>query len=90
VDAGADPSTILENENSPSDELAQAIEGLPEREKLMMALYYEQDLNLREVGEVMEVSESRVCQLHSQAVMRLRARLFGADGRKLGRAASHG
>lgn len=89
VDEGADPSTILENENL-RQTLAQAIEGLPEREKLMMALYYEQDLNLREVGEVMEVSESRVCQLHSQAVMRLRARLFGADGRKLGRAASHG
>jgi RNA polymerase sigma factor for flagellar operon FliA len=48
----------------------QAIELLPEREKLMMALYYEQDLNLREIGEVMGVSESRVCQLHSQAVMR--------------------
>jgi RNA polymerase sigma factor for flagellar operon FliA len=56
----------------------------------MMALYYEQDLNLREVGEVMEVSESRVCQLHSQAVMRLRARLFGTGGRKLGKAASYG
>jgi RNA polymerase sigma factor for flagellar operon FliA len=48
----------------------------------MMALYYEQDLNLREIGEVMGVTESRVCQLHSQAVMRLRARLFddGAQG----------
>jgi RNA polymerase sigma factor for flagellar operon FliA len=46
---------------------------LPEREKLMMALYYEQDLNLREIGEVLEVSESRVCQLHSQAIARLRA-----------------
>ncbi|HMW55657.1 MAG TPA: RNA polymerase sigma factor FliA [Accumulibacter sp.] len=89
ADADADPSTILENEYL-RRELAQAIEGLPEREKLMMALYYEQDLNLREVGEVMEVSESRVCQLHSQAVMRLRARLFGAGGRKLGKAASHG
>jgi RNA polymerase sigma factor for flagellar operon FliA len=44
----------------------------------MMSLYYEQDLNLREIGEVMGVTESRVCQLHSQAVMRLRARLFEA------------
>jgi RNA polymerase sigma factor for flagellar operon FliA len=51
--------------------LVRAIADLPEREKLMMALYYEQDLNLREIGEVMGVSESRVCQLHSQAVMRL-------------------
>jgi RNA polymerase sigma factor for flagellar operon FliA len=40
-------------------------------------LYYEQDLNLREVGEVMGVTESRVCQLHSQAIMRLRARMLG-------------
>jgi len=88
ADAGADPSTILENE-SLRRELAQAIEGLPEREKLMMALYYEQDLNLREIGEVMEVSESRVCQLHSQAVMRLRARLFGAGGRKLSKSTGY-
>ena len=43
----------------------------------MMALHYEQDLNLREIGEVMEVSESRVCQLHSQAVARLRSILKG-------------
>jgi RNA polymerase sigma factor for flagellar operon FliA len=57
--------------------LIQAIDKLPERERLMMALHYEQDLNLREIGEVMEVSESRVCQLHSQAVARLRAALKG-------------
>ena len=49
----------------------------------MMALYYEQDLNLREIGEVLEVSESRVCQLHSQAVARLRACVTG-DGKPLG------
>jgi RNA polymerase sigma factor for flagellar operon FliA len=46
----------------------------------MMALYYQQDLNLREIGDVMGVTESRVCQLHSQAVARLRARLFGGAG----------
>ncbi len=57
--------------------LIQAIDNLPERERLMMALHYEQDLNLREIGEVMEVSESRVCQLHSQAVARLRSSLKG-------------
>ena len=52
----------------------------------MMALYYEQDLNLREIGEVMEVTESRVCQLHSQAVARLRVKLFGeAAGKKRAR-----
>ena len=59
--------------------LVQGIEALPEREKLMMALYYEQDLNLREIGEVMGVTESRVCQIHSQAVARLRSRILGAE-----------
>jgi RNA polymerase sigma factor for flagellar operon FliA len=55
--------------------LIEAIDKLPEREKLLMGLYYERGLNLREIGAVMEVSESRVCQLHSQAVARLRAKL---------------
>ena len=55
--------------------LVKAIDTLPDREKLMMALHYEQDLNLREIGEVMGVTESRVCQLHSQAVARLRSSL---------------
>jgi RNA polymerase sigma factor for flagellar operon FliA len=52
-----------------------AIEHLPEREKVLMGLYYEQELNLKEIGAIMNVSESRVCQLHSQAVGRLRATL---------------
>lgn len=55
--------------------LVDAIEELPEREKLLMSLYHEQDLNLREIGVVMGITESRVCQLHSQAVARLRSRL---------------
>ncbi|SDV46624.1 RNA polymerase sigma factor FliA [Chitinasiproducens palmae] len=55
--------------------LIDAIERLPDREKLLLSLYYEQGLNLREIGAVIEVSESRVCQLHSQAMARLRARL---------------
>lgn len=71
-----DPLVLLE-ELGTRTALAAALEALPEREKLMMALYYEQDLNLREIGEVMGVTESRVCQLHSQAVARLRASLTG-------------
>lgn len=55
--------------------LAQAIKDLPEREQMIMALYYDEELNLREIGEVLGVSESRVCQLHGQALVRLRARM---------------
>ncbi|MEJ1297558.1 MAG: RNA polymerase sigma factor FliA [Candidatus Sedimenticola sp. (ex Thyasira tokunagai)] len=55
--------------------LADAIAGLPERERLVIALYYEEELNLREIGQVLSVSESRVCQIHSQATLRLRSRL---------------
>ncbi|WP_290793752.1 RNA polymerase sigma factor FliA [Halomonas sp.] len=57
------------------ERLVAAIAALPEREKLLMALYYQEELNLKEIGAVLGVSESRVCQLHSQAVSRLRARL---------------
>ena len=55
--------------------LIAAIEELPDREKKVMGLYYEQELNLREIGDVLGVSESRVCQLHTQAIARLRSRL---------------
>ncbi|AKH69399.1 RNA polymerase sigma factor, FliA/WhiG family [Spongiibacter sp. IMCC21906] len=55
--------------------LATQIDGLPEREKLVLALYYDQGLNLKEIGEVLEISESRVCQIHSQAIVRLKSRL---------------
>ncbi|HNV87934.1 MAG TPA: RNA polymerase sigma factor FliA [Methylotenera sp.] len=57
------------------DALIEAIDSLPEREKILMGLYYEQELNLKEIGVVMNVSESRVSQLHSQAIARLRANL---------------
>ncbi len=59
--------------------LADAVSGLPERERLVMALYYNEELNLREIGEVLGVSESRVCQIHSQAVIRLQARMADWD-----------
>ena len=55
--------------------LREAVAGLPERERLVMALYYDEELNLREIGAVLGVSESRVSQIHSQALIRLQARL---------------
>ncbi len=59
--------------------LAEAIESLPERENLVMGLYYEQELNLKEIGAVLDVSESRVSQLHSQAIARIRSKLRGGE-----------
>ena len=55
--------------------LAGAIKELPERERLVMSLYYDDELNLKEIGAVLKVTESRVCQLHGQALVRLKARL---------------
>ncbi|MDR1350709.1 MAG: RNA polymerase sigma factor FliA [Zoogloeaceae bacterium] len=75
-----DPIVRLEDKNL-RQHLVRAIDALPEREKLLMALYYEEELNLKEIGEIMGVSESRVCQLHSQAVSRIRSRLFGNEAR---------
>lgn len=57
--------------------LAAAIGDLPEREKLVLSLYYQEELNLKEIGAVLGVSESRVSQIHSQAALRLRGRLTG-------------
>ena len=57
------------------DRLADAIARLPEREKLVVALYYYENLTLREIGEVLGVTESRVSQLHTKAVLRLKSRL---------------
>jgi RNA polymerase sigma factor for flagellar operon FliA len=61
--------------------LVQAIAGLPEREKMVMSLYYSDGLNLKEIGAVLKVTESRVCQLHGQALVRLKARLAEWSGR---------
>lgn len=69
-----DPLERLLDKNM-RDVLVKAIGDLPEREKTVMGLYYEEDLNLREIGEILGVSESRVCQLHSQAIARLRSRI---------------
>ncbi len=71
----ADPSLTSLLDDEQRERLIASIDALPEREKLMMALYYQEELNLKEIGAVLGVSESRVCQLHSQALSRLRARL---------------
>ncbi|WP_298627938.1 RNA polymerase sigma factor FliA [uncultured Legionella sp.] len=55
--------------------LTQVIDGLPHKERLVLSLYYEQDLNLKEIGEVLEVSESRVSQILSQATLRIKSRI---------------
>lgn len=75
-DQGEVPEQHTAGENFRGD-LAVAIDRLPKREKLVMSLYYDEDLNLREIGQVLEVSESRVCQLHGQAMVRLRGMLQG-------------
>ncbi len=61
--------------------LGEAIARLPEREKLVVTLYYYEELTLREIGEVLGVTESRVSQLHTKAILRLKARLLGAQAR---------
>lgn len=57
------------------DALLAAVELLPEREQLVMSLYYDEEMNLREIGEVLGVSESRVCQIHGQAIIRLQSKM---------------
>jgi RNA polymerase sigma factor FliA len=74
IDDASDPLSLLEDDGFRRG-LIDAIQDLPEREKNLMGMYYEQDMNLKEIGAVMGVSESRVCQLHSQAVARLRAKM---------------
>jgi RNA polymerase sigma factor FliA len=61
--------------------LADAISRLPEREKVVITLYYYEELTLREIGEVLGVTESRISQLHTKAVLRLKARLAGVAAR---------
>ncbi|SDK59098.1 RNA polymerase sigma factor FliA [Billgrantia gudaonensis] len=88
LDEGLEPGVDDAEADRPFDELIDeqrrarliaGIEALPEREKLLMALYYQEELNLKEIGAVLGVTESRVCQLHSQAVSRLRTRLREDD-----------
>lgn len=74
ADHAADPLGQVRDERF-REALVASIDALPEREKMLMGLYYEQELNFREIAAVLGVTESRVCQLHSQAVARLRTRL---------------
>jgi RNA polymerase sigma factor for flagellar operon FliA len=61
--------------------IGESIASLPEREKLVVTLYYYEELTLREIGEVLGVTESRISQLHTKAILRLKARLSGAHAR---------
>jgi len=78
-DGAADPQEALDSSDR-KDRLTEAIGSLPEREQLVVALYYYEQLTLREIGEVLGVTESRVSQLHTKAVMRLRSHLQQAAG----------
>jgi RNA polymerase sigma factor FliA len=79
-DTIAQPAEVLD-ETETREALADAIARLPEREKLVVTLYYYEELTLREIGEVLGVTESRVSQLHTKAILRLKSRLAGASAR---------
>ena len=79
VDAPDPQSSLAQTEMR--EALADAIARLPEREKLVVTLYYYEELTLREIGEVLGVTESRVSQLHTKAILRLKARLAGLPAR---------
>ena len=74
ADSDADPLNLLGDQRL-REALVSAIKLLPEREQLIMSMYYEQDMNLKEIALVMNVTESRICQLHSQSIARLRAKM---------------
>ena len=74
--ASPDPARVMDATDL-KDRVADAIARLPEREKLVIALYYYENLTLREIGEVLGVTESRISQLHTKAVLRLKSRLQG-------------
>ena len=65
------PAEAMEEKDVKS-ELESALKRLPERERMIMVLYYHENMTLKEIGEAIEVSESRVCQLHAQAIMKLK------------------
>jgi RNA polymerase sigma factor for flagellar operon FliA len=73
-DSEADPMNMLRDQRL-RQSLVAAIKNLPEREQFIMSMYYEQDMNLKEIAAVLDVTESRICQLHSQSIARLRAKM---------------
>ena len=77
IDPSGDDDSALNEiyDDAVKKKLTEVISGLPEQEKMVIALYYDQELNLREIGAVLDVTESRVCQIHSQAISRMRARM---------------
>jgi len=75
-----DPSKAM-SQTEVREALADAIQRLPDREKLVITLYYYEELTLREIGEVLSVTESRVSQLHTKAILRLKVRLQGSLAR---------
>ncbi|OLA94905.1 MAG: hypothetical protein BHW64_01565 [Candidatus Melainabacteria bacterium LEY3_CP_29_8] len=77
-----DPLTNLEDKDTKKD-LQVALKRLPERERLIMVLYYHENLTLKEIGDTLELSESRVCQLHSQAIIKLRNILTSSKSNRL-------
>jgi len=74
ADEDVNPLAMLQDRRM-REALVEAIKNLPEREQYVMSMYYEQDMNLKEIAAVLGVTESRVCQLHSQSIARLRVRL---------------
>jgi len=74
ADADADPMAVLRDQRLRTS-LVAAIKALPEREQYIMGMYYEHDMNLKEIAAVLGVTESRICQLHSQAIARLRTKM---------------
>ncbi len=73
-DTEADPINML-SDHRMRQALVAAIKNLPEREQHIMSMYYEEDMNLKEIAAVLDVTESRICQLHSQSIARLRAKM---------------
>ncbi len=76
-----DPLSQLENRDV-KNELSKALSNLPERERMILALYYHENMTLKEIGTALTISESRVCQLHAQAIMKLRKILSSQDLKK--------